>query len=99
MGHAAFKRRVCLACILGHVCEHRQPDAHSAGIMAVCLVDPAVSIDLCPEQLGWLVSRKGEDRPAKLAITEKRGIADRRPPTGDRALYRPGPDGDALTLE
>ena len=40
-------------------------------------VDPVVSIDLCPEQLRWLVG-EGEDWPAKLAIAEKLGIVDHR---------------------
>ena len=50
------------------------------------------------EQLGRLIGWEGEDRPAQLPVAENRGVADRSTPAGDRALHRPGPDGDVLAL-
>ena len=79
--------------------EDRQPYPHPLGIIATLTVDLAVGVDPRLEQLGRPVCGKGEDRPAQLTVAERRGIADRRTPTGDLALHRLGPDGDTLTLE
>jgi hypothetical protein len=78
VGHATFKCGVPFGGILGDVGEHRQPDPHLAGIMAVRAVDEVVGIDLRLELLGRLVGGEGEDRSAQLAVAEKGGIPDRR---------------------
>ena len=51
--HTMLESRVCLVGVFGDIGEHRQRNPHACRVVPALMVDSAVGIDLCLEQLGW----------------------------------------------